>query len=234
MRPLARLSFAAVLLLAARTAPSSATTLAGVALEGGGVVLGADTRATGGSTVADKGCLKLHRLSDRICAAGAGTSAACDELTRVTALKLEVQLMQQLQRRGSAGARAAGEGGRGVPLPRLSAVARMLSREMREEDYGSAFLVGGADGAGSGLFLVTPDGAYERVPFAAVGSGMGPAASELVARYRPDMSEAEACRLVADAVRCGIAEDLGSGSSLRLWIVRESGDVESWAEDGGI
>ena len=40
----------------------------------GGVVLGADTRATEGDTVADKNCEKIHYIADNIWCCGAGTS----------------------------------------------------------------------------------------------------------------------------------------------------------------
>jgi 20S proteasome alpha/beta subunit len=44
----------------------------------GGVVLGADSRATAGALVMDKYCVKLHQLSANICCSGAGTAADCD------------------------------------------------------------------------------------------------------------------------------------------------------------
>ena len=40
-----------------------------------GVVLGADTRSTSGSTVADKNCEKIHYLAPNIYCCGAGTAA---------------------------------------------------------------------------------------------------------------------------------------------------------------
>jgi len=77
----------------------------------------------------------------------------------------------------------------------------------------SAFLV-----AGSGeLLLVSPEGSVEATRCAAVGSGRDPAAAELFARYRDDMSVEEAQELVRDAVQRGIREDLGSGSSVHVW-----------------
>ena len=54
---------------------STGTTICGV-VYAGGVVLGADTRATGGSEVADKNCEKIHYLAPNIYCCGAGTAAA--------------------------------------------------------------------------------------------------------------------------------------------------------------
>ena len=46
-----------------------------------GVALAADTRATGGSTVGDKNCEKIHNLAPNIFCCGAGTAADCDHVT---------------------------------------------------------------------------------------------------------------------------------------------------------
>ena len=56
------------------------TTICGVVFKDG-VILAADTRATGGSTVGQKDCLKLHNLAPNIYCSGAGTAADCDHVT---------------------------------------------------------------------------------------------------------------------------------------------------------
>ena len=50
------------------------TTIAGVIFKDG-VILGADTRATAGTIVADKNCDKIHHISSNIQCCGAGTAA---------------------------------------------------------------------------------------------------------------------------------------------------------------
>ena len=47
----------------------------------GGVVLGADTRATGGSVVVDKNCEKIHYIAKNIYCCGAGTAADTENTT---------------------------------------------------------------------------------------------------------------------------------------------------------
>lgn len=49
----------------------------------GGVILGADTRATGGKTVCDRNCDKIHILASNIACCGAGTSADAERITEV-------------------------------------------------------------------------------------------------------------------------------------------------------
>ncbi len=68
------------------------TTIVGMIYKDG-VVLGADTRATGGSEVADKNCEKIHYLSDNIYCCGAGTAADTEMTTKL--ISSQLQLLRQ-------------------------------------------------------------------------------------------------------------------------------------------
>jgi 20S proteasome subunit beta 2 len=61
-------------------AMKTGTTIVGVTCKGG-VVLGADTRATNGPIVADKNCEKIHYIADNIYCCGAGTAADTENTT---------------------------------------------------------------------------------------------------------------------------------------------------------
>ena len=56
------------------------TTIVGIIFKDG-VVLGADTRATGGAEVVDKNCEKIHYLAPNIWCCGAGTAADTEKTT---------------------------------------------------------------------------------------------------------------------------------------------------------
>ena len=56
------------------------TTIVGLIYEDG-VVLGADTRSTAGTTVADKNCEKIHYIAPNIYCCGAGTAADTENVT---------------------------------------------------------------------------------------------------------------------------------------------------------
>ena len=56
----------------------------------GGVVLGADTRSTAGTTVADKNCEKIHYMAPNVRCCGAGTAADCDHVTEMIRRELEL------------------------------------------------------------------------------------------------------------------------------------------------
>lgn len=55
-----------------------------------GVVLGADTRATDGSTVADKNCEKIHYIAPNIYCCGAGTAADTENTTNLISGQLHL------------------------------------------------------------------------------------------------------------------------------------------------
>ncbi len=75
--------------LQAPGAMKTGTTICGVIYKDG-VVLGADTRATEGSIVADKNCAKIHYISKNIYCCGAGTSADTENVTDMIASQLEL------------------------------------------------------------------------------------------------------------------------------------------------
>ncbi|CAE7574367.1 PBB2, partial [Symbiodinium microadriaticum] len=65
------------------------TTICGIVYKDG-IVLGADTRATGGSEVMDKNCEKIHYLAPNIWCCGAGTAADTEKTTELIASNLEL------------------------------------------------------------------------------------------------------------------------------------------------
>ncbi len=74
---------------AAPKTTKTGTTICGCVFDGG-VVLGADTRATGGDIVSDKNCAKIHKMAPNMLCCGAGTAADCDKTTDMMAAQLEL------------------------------------------------------------------------------------------------------------------------------------------------
>lgn len=65
------------------------TTICGVIFDQG-VIVAADTRATGGNIVADKNICKIHQLAPNVFCSGAGTAADCDHVTEMIKRNLEL------------------------------------------------------------------------------------------------------------------------------------------------
>ncbi|KAJ1607369.1 PUP1/proteasome subunit beta type 7 with NTN hydrolase fold [Cryptosporidium canis] len=179
------------------------TTIVGVACNDC-VVLGADTRATNGPIVADKDCDKIHRLSDNIFAAGAGTAADLDHVTSLIEGNLEL-LKLQMNRK-----------------PRVANAVSMLSNHLYQyQGYvGAHLIVAGSDCTGSYVYQVSANGCIMQLPFTSMGSGSLCARSILEARYRDGLTENECVELVSAAIRAGIYNDLYSGSNVNILIIR--------------
>jgi 20S proteasome subunit beta 2 len=56
-----------------------------------------------------------------------------------------------------------------------------------------------------------------------MGSGSLNAMAMFESKYKDDMTREEACALVADAIRSGVMNDLGSGSNIDLCVITKDG-----------
>ena len=119
------------------------TTIVGLIYEDG-VVLGADTRSTAGTTVADKNCEKIHYIAPNIYCCGAGTAADTENVTGMISSQLELHRY------------ATGKGSRVN-----SAMTLLKSHLFKYQGYISAALVlGGVDCKGPQVCIV--DGRWRR------------------------------------------------------------------------
>ena len=168
-----------------------------------GVCLGADTRATGGTEVADKNCEKIHYLADNIYCCGAGTAADTEKTTEMIASQLELHRLNTGMQ------------------PRVVTAVTMLKRMLyRYQGHVSAALVlGGCDINGPHLYHIYPHGSTGKLPYVTMGSGSLAAMSVFESGWKEGMTEAEAIELVKDAIHAGIFNDLGSGSNVDITIV---------------
>jgi 20S proteasome subunit beta 2 len=183
-------------------ATKTGTTICGIIFKDG-VILGADTRATDGSIVAEKNCQKIHYIAPNIYCCGAGTAADTEYTTKNISSQLELHRLNS---------------GRQV---RVVAANRLLRQYLfRYQGHVSAALVlGGVDINGPYLGTIAPHGSSDRLPYVTMGSGSLAAMSVFEDRFRPDLSEEEGKELVADAIRAGIFNDLGSGSNVDLCVI---------------
>jgi len=174
-----------------------------------GVVLGADTRATGGSTVCDKACEKIHKISDNIYCCGAGTAADTQQVTDMVASQLELHRMStgRQSRVGTA----------------LAMLKQFLFRY--QGAISAALVLGGVDCKGPYIYTVYPHGSTDNLGYATMGSGSLAAMSVFEARYKDGMDVDEAKELVKDAIEAGIFNDLGSGSNCDICVINQEGST---------
>lgn len=181
------------------------TTIVGVVYRDG-IVLGADTRATEGSIVADKRCKKIHYMAPNIMCCGAGTAADTEAVTNMVSSKLT--LHRHTTRKQS----------------RVIEALTMLKRHLyKYQGYVSAALVlGGVDVEGPFLATVAPHGSTDRLPFVTMGSGSIAAMAVLESGYKDDLSLDEAKELVKTAICNGIFNDPYSGTQVDLCVITKT------------
>ena len=217
------------------------TTIVGVCCRDG-VVLGADTRSTGGPLVIDKEKLKIHSVSSRIFCCAAGTSADCDQITRACGQVLALQRVEH---------ELAGESHvlDSIFLA-MSTIMDLFQMPVGNRMPESAIILGGVDRlVGPSLYQITRDGGL-RTTFCALGSGSVDAISVLESARRKwgspvsisfndglecleqnveNVDTETAVEAVRRAVQAGILNDLGSGSHVDLCIIKLDG-VRQWRE----
>lgn len=184
------------------------TTICGIIYKDG-VVLGADTRATGGQEVVDKNCEKIHYLAPNIWCCGAGTAADTEKTTELIASNLELlRLSTNTQSR---------------VVTALTLTKRMLYKY--QGHVSAALVMGGVDCHGPHLYSIHPHGSTQRLPYTTMGSGSLAAMAVFESRYVEDLDEKAAIDLVRDSIRAGIFNDLGSGSNVDITVIRKDNNV---------
>uniref|UniRef100_A0A2K6UCH6 proteasome endopeptidase complex n=1 Tax=Saimiri boliviensis boliviensis TaxID=39432 RepID=A0A2K6UCH6_SAIBB len=172
-----------------------------------GVILGADTRATNDSVVADKSCEKIHFIAPKIYCCGAGVAADAEMITRMVASKMELHALSTGRE------------------PRVPTVTRILRQTLfrYQGHVGASLIVGGVDLTGPQLYGVHPHGSYSRMLFTALGSGQDAALAVLEDRFQPNMTLEAAQGLLVEAITAGILGDLGSGGNVDACVITKSG-----------
>eukprot|EP00542_Grammatophora_oceanica_P019738 CAMPEP_0194049082 /NCGR_PEP_ID=MMETSP0009_2-20130614/29584_1 /TAXON_ID=210454 /ORGANISM="Grammatophora oceanica, Strain CCMP 410" /LENGTH=288 /DNA_ID=CAMNT_0038695147 /DNA_START=33 /DNA_END=899 /DNA_ORIENTATION=+ len=185
------------------------TTITGMVFKDG-VVLGADTRATNGTEIAEKNCEKIHYLAPNIYCCGAGTAADTEKTTELISSKLELLRMDTHK------------------STRLVTACTLLKRMLfRYQGHVSAALVlGGCDVKGPHIYQIYPHGSTAKLPFTTMGSGSLAAMSVFEQGWRDNMEETEAVELVKRSILAGVFNDLGSGSNCDITIIRTDGSVQ--------
>ncbi|KAL7536748.1 hypothetical protein ACHAXR_010836 [Thalassiosira sp. AJA248-18] len=196
-------------------AKKTGTTIVGLVYKNG-IVLGADTRSTNDTTVADKNCEKIHYIAPNIYCCGAGTAADTEKTTELISSQMELLRMNT-----------------GGFQSRVVTACTLLKRMLfRHQGYISAALVlGGCDVNGPHLYQIYPHGSTGKLPYTTMGSGSLAAMAVFEADFRDDLEEDEAVRLVQRAILAGIFNDLGSGSNVDTCVIRTDGSVQMGRND---
>jgi len=185
------------------------TTIVGMVYKDG-VVLGADTRATSGSEVAEKNCEKIHYLAPNMYCCGAGTAADTEMITQLISSQLEMLRMNTHS------------------PSRIVTACTLLKRRLfqHQGQISAALVLGGCDINGPTIFQIHPHGSTAKLNYTTMGSGSLAAMAVFESSWREDMDEAEAVKIVQRAIGAGIFNDLGSGSNVDVCVIRTDKSVD--------
>lgn len=232
-------------------ARKTGTTIVGVVFDGG-VVLGADTRATEGDTVADKNCEKIHYIAVRIAAIFPDAPVAllsppqapgapwriCSRRSAI--LTCSAKCLQDNIWCCGAGTSADTESTTALissqlelhrmatgKQPRVVTACTMLKRMLfrYQGNVSAALVLGGVDCNGPSLYTVYPHGSTDSLPYVTMGSGSLAAMAVFEAQYKSKMNLEEAKALVHAGIMSGINNDLGSGGSVDLMVITKEGNT---------
>ncbi|XP_022195344.2 proteasome subunit beta type-7 [Nilaparvata lugens] len=180
------------------------TTICGVIYKDG-VILGADTRASSDTIVSEPNCLKLHYMSKNIYCCGAGTAADADVTGELIRSQLQLHHLS-------------------TGRENLVVTANRMLKQMlfRYQGYiSAAMILAGVDHTGPSLYQIYPHGSSNSMQYTSMGSGSLAAMSFLEAGWKPDMNEEEGKKLVRDAIAAGILNDLGSGGTVNMCVIKK-------------
>ncbi|GAX14208.1 20S proteasome subunit beta 2 [Fistulifera solaris] len=190
-------------------AKKTGTTIVGT-VYAGGVVLGADTRATNDTEVAERNCEKIHYIAPNMYCCGAGTAADTENTTALISRQLELLRMDTAR-----------------PSRLVTAVTLLKRMLFRYQGHVSAALVlGGCDLQGPHIYQIYPHGSTAKLPYTSMGSGSLAAMAVLESSWQENMTEDMAVQLVQRAIGAGIFNDLGSGSNCDICIIKTDGTVD--------
>lgn len=186
-------------------ATKTGTTICGIVYKDG-VILGADTRATSDTIVAQKNCSKIHYIAKNMYCCGAGTAADTEHVTKMVSSDIELARLES-----------------GSDIMPVAMAKTIIKRYLFQYQghVSAALILGGYDKSGPYLTSIAPHGSSDILPYTTMGSGSLAAMAVFEARYRPDMSEEEGKKLVRDAIAAGVFNDLGSGSNIDLCVIKK-------------
>ncbi|XP_016962364.1 uncharacterized protein LOC108032874 [Drosophila biarmipes] len=188
---------------------STGTTVVGIIFDGG-VIIGADSRATNANIIPSNNSRKIYELQHNIFAGGAGVAQDTSALMEVTRAQLELHRMST--------------GFRKVPVRCANQMVRQLLYRF-SGNMEANVIIGGVDRTGTHLFCTRFDGTTDTVPFTSLGSGNLAAMSMLESRWTEGLDEQSARDLACDAVFVGMENDLNSGGRACLCIIRSDFSV---------
>ena len=172
----------------------------------GGVVVGADHRATMGHFIANKSVQKLFKISENVALTTAGLVGHAQSLTRVLAAELKLYKLKRDQSMSVKGA------------------ATLTANILSGRPHYVQLLIVGVDDSGPSVYSIDSAGGSIPDVYCATGSGSPFMYGVLEDQFKIGMSRDEALALAAKSLLASAQRDAASGNGMDLaHISQESG-----------
>merc|ERR1712216_1091073 len=176
--------------------------------DGGGVVMGADSRTSTGSYVANRVSDKITPVCDNVAVCRSGSAADTQALTDYVKLFIAQHSIEL------------------DSDPEVKTAAHLFNRMNynNKNNLMAGLIVAGWDRYSKGTVWTIPlGGGLMEQPFSLGGSGSGYIYGYCDANYREDMTRAECEEFVKNAVALAMSRDGSSGGVIRLCTIYEGG-----------
>tara|TARA_B100001750_G_scaffold41759_1_gene30448 strand:+ start:289 stop:915 length:627 start_codon:yes stop_codon:yes gene_type:complete len=181
-------------------AMKTGTSTLGICFDGG-VVVGADHRATMGHFVANKNVQKLFSIADNIALTTAGLVGHAQVLSRVLAAEIAIYEMK-----------------RGGQM-KVEAAATLTANILGGRPYWVQLLIAGVDQEGGHVYSIDSAGGSIADTYCATGSGSPYMYGVLEDQYKDGMNEKQALQVAAKALSASAQRDAASGNGMDLCVI---------------
>jgi len=175
-----------------------------------GVILGADSRTTTGSYIANRVSNKLTPLHKHILCCRSGSAADTQALADIVQYHLSLLAVQN---------------GKEPTIQLAANIFKKLCYENKEYLQAGIIVAGWDDEKGGAVYNIPLGGSLHEQPFAIGGSGSTYIYGYCDSIYRDGMSREECEQFVINALSLAMSRDGSSGGVIRLAIVEELGIV---------
>ena len=198
---------------ATSSAIKTGTSTVGITYDGG-VVVGADHRATMGHFIANKSVQKLFRISDNIALTTAGLVGHAQSLSRVLAAELKLFELK-----------------RDMPMT-VKGAATFTANILSGRPHYVQLLIVGVDPSGPSVYSIDSAGGSIPDTYCATGSGSPYMYGVLEDQFKTGMSKDQALSLAAKALLASAQRDAASGNGMDLaFITNKTGFTQLSEEE---
>jgi proteasome beta subunit len=179
----------------------------------GGVVVGADHRATMGHFIANKSVQKLFGISDYVALTTAGLVGHAQSLSRTLCAELRLYELKH-----------------GKPMT-VKGAATLTANILSGRPHYVQLLIVGVDASGSSVYSIDSAGGSIPDVYCATGSGSPYMYGVLEDQFREGMSETDSLKVAAKALLASAQRDAASGNGMDLAVITPEAGFRLLSED---